>query len=177
MIKKRVFGAGVLLAAMSSAPALAIDGFAVEAGRGEGVDRGRVAVQWDWNRQLLTFGNWHVGGFWDLSLGVWHDGDARAGQNDSIVDVGFTPVFRIQPNALVGPYLEAAVGVHVLSRSQIGDKRMSTMFQFGDHVGLGYRFGKTGFDLGYRFQHHSNASIKRPNPGINFHQVRLQYRF
>jgi hypothetical protein len=55
---------------------------------------------------------------------------------------------------------------------------MSTAFQFGNHVGLGYRFGATNaFDLSYRFQHLSNASIKSPNAGINFHQVRAQYNF
>jgi hypothetical protein len=65
-----------------------------------------------------------------------------------------------------------------LSHTQIGDKRLSTAFQFGDHLGFGYRFGaRSAFDLGYRYQHLSNGSIKRPNPGINFHQVRLQYHF
>jgi hypothetical protein len=52
------------------------------------------------------------------------------------------------------------------------------MFQFGNNVGAGYRFGAKGaFDLGVRYQHLSNASIKRPNNGINFTQVRLQYWF
>jgi hypothetical protein len=55
---------------------------------------------------------------------------------------------------------------------------MSTAFQFGSHIGLGYRFGaKRSYEIGYRFQHISNAGIKKPNPGINFHQVRVQYHF
>jgi lipid A 3-O-deacylase len=171
-------GAGVLLAALSSAPALALDGLAIELGRGEGVDRARVALQWDWNRQLLKFSDWHLGGYWDASVGQWHNGNVRPGQNSNITDLGFTPVFRLQPNSLAGPYVEAGIGLHLLSHTQIGDKRLSTAFQFGDHVGFGYRFGaKSAFDLGYYFEHHSNASIKRPNPGINFHEVRLQYHF
>jgi hypothetical protein len=172
--------AGVMLAGLSTvpSPALAIDGFAVEAGGGEGVNRGRIAVQWDWNRQWFKGSDWHLGGFWDVSIGHWRDGSVAPGQNDNITDIGLTPVFRIQPNSLVGPYVEAAIGLHLLSRSSIGDKRLSTKFQFGDHLGFGYRFGaRNAFDLGYRFQHHSNAGIKRPNPGINFHQVRLQYHF
>jgi hypothetical protein len=84
----------------------------------------------------------------------------------------------MQPNGLVGPFIEAAVGFHLLSHTSIGDRRMSTAFQFGNHIGVGYRFGaKAHYELGYRFQHLSNASIKRPNPGINFHQIRLQYHF
>lgn len=52
------------------------------------------------------------------------------------------------------------------------------MFQFGDHLGLAYRFGEKGaLDASYRFQHLSNAGIKEPNNGIDFHQIRLQYHF
>lgn len=162
----------------AAAPASAIDGMSVELGGGEGVDRARVGLQWDWNARWFQGSNWHLGGYWELSLGQWNRNTVAPGQNDSITDVGFTPVFRIQPNALTGPYVEAAVGVHWLSRSHIGDKRMSTHFQFGDHIGAGYRFGAKGaLDVGYRFQHHSNAGIKRPNPGINFHNIQLRYRF
>jgi len=66
----------------------------------------------------------------------------------------------------------------LISNSSIGDTRMSTAFQFGSHIGFGYRFGVTNsFDIGYRFQHLSNAGIKHPNSGINFHQIRLQHNF
>jgi lipid A 3-O-deacylase len=170
--------AGLLLALLSSGPAAAVDGVAFEAGEGEGVKRIRAAVQWDWKRQWFRGANWHVGGYWDLSIGQWHDDDVAPGQREDITDVGFTPVFRIQPNGLRGPYVEAGIGAHLLTHTSIGDKRMSTKFQFGDHIGVGYRFGDKGaFDVGYRFQHHSNAGIKKPNPGINFHQVRVQYHF
>ena len=33
------------------------------------------------------------------------------------------------------------------------------------------------YDLGYRFQHLSNADIKKPNDGINFNQIRFSYHF
>ena len=177
-MKRAVLTAGVVLAALSSAPAAAIDGFAVEGGYGENVDRAGVAVQWDWNRQLLKFGDWHVGGYWDVSLDYWNRGSVRAGENDDLFDFGLTPVFRIQPNSLTGPYFEAGIGFHGLTHTQIGNKHLSTAFQFGDHLGIGYRFGpRRAFDLSYRFQHLSNAGIREPNPGINFQMVRLQYRF
>ena len=170
--------APLIAATVFSAPARALDGVAVEIGGGEGVDRARIAVTWDWARRIFQGADWHLGGYWEASIGQWHRDDVRPGQNDDITDIAFTPVFRFQPNGLRGPYAEAAIGFHLLSRSQIGDKRLSTLFQFGDHLGVGYRFGaKSAFDVGYRFQHHSNAGIKRPNPGINFHQVRLQYHF
>jgi lipid A 3-O-deacylase len=135
-------------------------------------------VQWDWTQRWLQGREWHVGGYWDLAIGHWRKRNVLPGQNDDITEVSATPVLRVQRNDLRGVYGEAGIGAHLLSRSHIGDKRLSTNFQFGSHAGLGYRFGtKAQFDVGYRFQHLSNAGIRRPNPGINFHQVRLVYRF
>jgi len=177
MIRK--FLGGLFAAALWSlvVPAGAVDGIAVEAGNGDGTDRGRLALQWDWGKRWFQGREWHLGGYWDLGAGYWRR-DALPGQNDEIFEIGLTPVFRVQRNALTGPYAELAVGFHVLSRTTIGDRRFSTLFQFGDHLGLGYRFGTKGaYELGYRYQHLSNADIKKPNNGIDFHQVRLQYHF
>jgi opacity protein-like surface antigen len=155
----------------------AVDGVSVEGGSGDGTDMARVGVQWNWKSRWFQGSNWHLGGYWDLALGHWHR-SAPTGFNEDITEIGLTPVFRLQPNDLKGPYLEAGIGAHVLSRTSLADKRFSTMFQFGDHLGAGYRFGAKGaFELGYRYQHLSNGSIKRPNNGINFHQIRLQYHF
>ena len=156
----------------------AVDGVAVEAGRGDGTDMGRVAIQWDWSKRWFQGPDWHLGGYWDLGLGYWRRDDVRAGENDEIMEIGLTPVFRLQGHSLTGPYVEAGIGAHLLSRTSIGDKRLSTKFQFGDHLGFGYRFGAKGaWELGYRYQHLSNGGIKKPNDGIDFHQVRVQYRF
>jgi lipid A 3-O-deacylase len=158
-------------------PASAADGMAIEAGSGDSADMGRVAIQWNWQRRWFERPDWHLGGYWDLGLGYWRQ-DVLPGQNGSITEVGLTPVLRLQRNDLRGPYLEAGIGLHYLSKTRMGDKRLSTRFQFGDHIGAGYRFGaRRAWDLGYRYQHLSNADIKRPNNGINFHQIRLQYHF
>ena len=180
MVKQNVIGAAVLLTALASAPAHAIDSFAVELGRAtsDGVDRVGVAAGWDWQRPLLQMSDWQIGGFWVASLSYWNRGDVPPGKNEDITEIGFTPVFRIQPNSKVGLYGEAGIGLHLMSKTQLGNKQMSTAFQFGDHIGFGYRFGRqSAFDLNYRFQHLSNAHIKTPNAGINFHEVRLLYHF
>jgi hypothetical protein len=174
---KSVLAASALWWVTLSAPSHAIDGIAVEGGRGDGADMGRLGVQWDWNKRWFQGQNWHVGGYWDLAVGYWKR-SSPPGFNEEITDIGFTPVFRLQQNDLRGPYLEAAIGFHLLSKTSLGDKRFSTRFQFGDHVGAGVRFGPKGqYDLGYRFQHLSNADIKKPNNGIEFHQIRFQYHF
>ena len=177
-MKGKCIAAGLALVVSCSAPAWAIDGVALEGGNGDHVDRVQAALQWDWKKPLLQFSTWQVGGYWDVSLGYWWRSNVAPGEHKDLFDLGFTPVFRVQPNSLTGPYVEAGIGAHVLSHSSIGDKHMSTAFQFGDHIGVGYRFGvKRAFDLSYRFQHLSNAGIKEPNPGINFNMLRLQYRF
>jgi lipid A 3-O-deacylase len=177
---KKTAVAGVIAAYLSlgSLPAAAVDGIAVEAGNGDSTDLGRIAVQWNWNKRWFQGAEWHVGGYWDLGLGYWHNYNAAFWQNSNITEIGLTPVFRLQRNELKGVYLEAGIGVHLLSETQIGAKQFSTAFQFGDHLGAGYRFGTRGaWDLSYRFQHLSNADIKKPNNGINFSQARLQYHF
>lgn len=175
--KKSLLVLGVLVWATMSAPSRAVDGISFEVGNGDGTDMGRVGAQWDWKTRWLQGQNWHVGGYWDASVGYWHRG-SPPGFNEDITDIGFTPVFRLQQNDLTGPYLEAAIGFHLLSKTSLGDKRFSTRFQFGDHIGAGIRFGPKGrYDASYRFQHLSNGGIKRPNNGIEFHQIRLQYHF
>ena len=174
---RRIAAVLTTMLGMASAPAYPL-GMSLEIGNGDGVDMARVGAQWEWKTRLLQGANWNLGGYWDAALGYWHYSGATANQHGEIVELALTPVMRVQPNGLIGPYVEAGLGFHLLSHSSIGDTRMSTAFQFGNHIGVGYRFGPNGaYDVGYRFQHLSNASIKRPNPGINFHQIRMQYNF
>jgi len=174
---KKIIWAGTAWLALAGNPAMAVDGMAVELGQGDGTDMGRVAIQWDWEKRLYQGGGWNVGGYWDLGLGYWRN-NGSPNRNNEIVEIGLTPVLRLQRDNLEGLYGELGIGWHLQSHTTIGDKSMSTAFQFGSHVGIGYRFGaKRAYDLSYRFQHLSNASIKKPNDGINFNQVRLQYHF
>jgi hypothetical protein len=53
---------------------------------------------------------------------------------------------------------------------------LSTHFQFGDHIGLGYVFSDA-FELGLRLQHFSNGGYQEPNDGVNFVVLRARYRF
>lgn len=168
----------LLLACLVPAGAVwAVDGASFELGRGDSADMGRVGLQWKWNKQWLKGRQWHVSGYWDVVAGRWQR-DVVSGHNSSITEVGLTPTFRLQQNDGKGLYAEAAVGFHLLSDTSLGPRRFSTAFQFGEHLGVGYQFGATGaLDLGLRVQHLSNASIKQPNNGINFTQVRAQYWF
>ena len=139
-----------------AAPAHALDGASVEFGGGsDNAKLARIATQWNSRWRWL---------YWDLSFGGWTGGHGH------VYDFGFTPVAR----AGTSPYIEAGVGAHVLSDLDVGTgSDFSTRFQFGDHIGVGLRFG--AYDLGLRVQHLSNGGLRNPNPGINFLILRLQY--
>lgn len=173
-MKKNIALVSILSAALLCSNALAVDGVSFEAGGGSGLKLWRLGAQWNWRSKWFTGGRWHLGGYWDAQVGAWH------GDND-IADLSITPVFRLQESTRSGfsPYVEAAIGFHLLSERHITPtRRFGSSFQFGDHIGVGARFGERGrHDLGLRVQHVSNAGLKDPNPGVNFWQVRYQRHF
>ena len=178
MKRKYQFAALLASGIFAGSPCGAVDGIAIEGGGGDGADMARVALQWDWNKRWLQSRDWHVGGYWDLGLGHWWWRGGAPGENKDITELGLTPVFRVQQNNLRGLFGEAAIGFHLMSKTTLGDKGFGTSFQFGELLGIGYRFGDQGrYELSLRFQHLSNGSIKQPNNGINFGQIRLQYHY
>lgn len=149
----------------------ALDGMSFEVGRGnDATDAGRLGLAWNWDARWWERGGWHLGAYWELQLGEWNNGHNTR-------DVSLTPVFRYQRSSgEVRPYLEAAIGFHMLSDLNISRRRFfSTRFQYGDHLGVGVRLGR--HDLGVRLQHVSNGGLARPNPGINFLLLRYQRHF
>lgn len=175
IMRRSLLATAIMLLCIPAAQA--IDGFAFEAGRATQTDMMRIAAQWKWSQRWFQTASRHLGGYWDLSLAEW-DREHRPGETGYLTEIGFTPVFRLQANDLRGFYLEGGIGAHLLSSTQLGNKHFGTAFQFGDHLGFGYRFGARGaMDISYRYQHLSNADIKQPNNGIDFQQLRLQFWF
>jgi hypothetical protein len=134
-----------------------------------------VTWDWDWRRE---FARGVAGGYWELSVGQWQaDGPPRSG-SAFVTQLGVTPTIRLRPHGDSRWFFEAGIGANVLMpvyRSE--SKRFSTAFNFGDHIGIGRRFGADGRqELSLRLQHFSNAGIKHPNPGENFIQLRYAVR-
>lgn len=183
-LKYAIAAAALAFSSAAFAVDFAVDGVSFEYGKSDSSNSNvwlyRAGLQWDWKKKWFDAGGWHLGGYWDLSLGYW-DNNSRLKTHSGIADIGLTPVFRFQQGNYAGfsPYVEAGIGFHFLSATSVGpERKFGSSFQFGDHLGAGLRFGDKGrYDLGYRYQHLSNAGIKGPNQGINFHQVRLQYWF
>lgn len=73
-------------------------------------------------------------------------------------------------------YLEAGIGATVFNTTSFADKQLSTAFQFGDHIGVGFQV-TDAMRINVRLSHFSNAGIKRPNPGLNSVQVGVTVRW
>lgn len=73
-------------------------------------------------------------------------------------------------------FIEGGIGVTFFNKTRFAGKTLSTALQFGDQVGVGFMLTKNS-QLGLRYAHFSNASIKRPNPGLNVIEAGYTYRF
>ncbi|HMM44740.1 MAG TPA: acyloxyacyl hydrolase [Candidatus Macondimonas sp.] len=110
----------------------------------------------------------------EVMLGRWWDRE----NNNALWDVGATPVLAARRDYASGSLtLDAGIGVHLLSAVRFEDNNLASAFQFGDHVGIEWRPAWGRWRIGYRFQHLSNASIAPPNDGVEFHILRLGWRF
>ncbi len=134
-----------------------------------------LAVVWDPKLQWCDNGTWHCSLIGEVHLAQW-----RVLHHKNVTELGITPVFLYSQNAgSIRPYIEAGIGVRLLSRAGMADNyTLSSGFQFADMIGAGATFGPSmRYKVGLRLQHISNAGIKRPNPGINFAQAFFQYHF
>jgi len=108
----------------------------------------------------------------ELGVGYWSADGSR--DPSHMWQFSATPMFRWWTGERF--YLEAGIGANLFSSTRFADKTISTAFQFGDHIGLGFLVTPTS-RLGLRYSHFSNASIKRPNPGLNILQLNYTYQF
>lgn len=154
-------------------------GLGVVAARGDDkVSKLGVLLLWEHPESLWQGRSWQLGLQHEIELAIWDVPYAR-----NVLETGYTPVFRWRmplPNrARQSFYLEAAIGLRFISHSHTSVRRyLSSNTHFSDLAGLGWQWCKRDCQqLGLRIQHLSNAGIKRPNPGINFIQVKYSRHF
>lgn len=139
------------------------------------INKADLGLIWDPDLTWWDTGKWHFSLVGEAHVARWFSRDGR-----DIYEGGVTPILRFVKNSgAVRPFIEGGVGLRLLSHPTISDDyTMSTAFQFTDVIGFGASFGgHQEYQVGYRFQHISNGSIKEPNPGINFNEIYLQYNF
>ncbi|MBK8571023.1 MAG: acyloxyacyl hydrolase [Nitrosomonadales bacterium] len=96
----------------------------------------RIGAQWDWEKKWFTDGNWLVTGYWEASAGRWN-GQNSAGSNHNITDIGLPDISPATEKSFrLGAIPGSRDRVQLTSDIHINaDRRFSTAFQFGDHLG------------------------------------------
>lgn len=170
---------GAVLACNCALAGDLVDSLALEAGTGAKVQMLRISAQQHWDAAWLESHGTHLSGYWDLNLAQWRGNAYRnvPGQHQNITVINLTPVFRYEASNKLGWYAEGGIGVSLLSQLYNNDdNRLSTHFQFGDHLGAGYVFANK-WELGAKIQHYSNGGYKKPNSGVNWFVVKLARPF
>ena len=176
-----------ILGMMLSSSAFADIGVTFSSGSGiHGITPYRVAVSWDFGTLWREEEMWGLKVQLESSYGMW-DGPTRPDlASHRPTDLyAFTsgPILRWQrlepfPFGKISPYAELGVGLSWLSQREIQGRMLSLHFQFEDKGGVGVRFGRhQQYDFAMRAYHYSNASIKRPNSGVNLFMASFGYWF
>lgn len=137
-----------------------------------------VGAVWDWDARWSA-GGAEVTGYWEGSLSRWSYEALQAPQTAWLAQLGLIPVFRFRPrDGWTGWFFDLGVGLTLTTRLYQSDQRQfSTRFNFGDHLAVGRSFGADDrHEIALRAEHFSNAGVRRPNPGINFVQLRYSLR-
>ena len=178
LIKNRKMVAGMIAAtvAIATSPAtFAADTGAVGLKYGVGDDYKRTTLVYEtpalWDYTLR--GNW---GRLELTgeggVSYWKADGSRSPGN--AWQVHATPFLRWWVSERF--FIEGGIGVTLFNKTRFAGETISTAFQFGDQVGVGFMLTKNS-KLGLRYAHFSNASIKRPNPGLDVIEAGYTYRF
>jgi hypothetical protein len=122
-------------------------------------------LPWSWG---LTPG-WFVGTRINLSAGALRGG----GETGFIGSLGPSIVLSMVEGLI---FLDGGISAALLSRHRFDRENFGGPIQFVSHVGIGYKLG-SDLGVGYRFQHMSNASIYKRNPGLELHVLELSYFF
>ena len=137
-----------------------------------------LGLTWESSRHWEVIEGTRLNVLTEVSLGRWH-AEGHPSGNTTNTQIGLTPTLRLTSQGRPGWFVEIGIGVNlIVPIYESNQRRFSTAFNFGDHIGVGLRpFGAKGPEFALRYQHFSNAGIKHPNPGENFVQLRWSQPF
>lgn len=116
-----------------------------------------------------SWGNWHAKLVPELEASHFSYDGKRHG-NSSLNQFGGIAMFRLHyGSGKIRPYVDAGLGASYFNHTRFGSKVISTRFQFSEHLGLGVQIDR--FTIGWQYSHYSNAGIKKPNDGLDMHQI------
>lgn len=131
-----------------------------------------------WKQWSAPWAGGALRGHWDLYLGQWA-ADGATGRTHSTV-LGAGAALQWRPAQGHSPwFIEAGTGLNYAKpRFITATKEMGTRLNFASHLAVGYQHGaQQEHEWQLRIQHSSNGSLKKPNPGQNFLQLRYARHF
>ena len=145
-----------------------------------GMELASVGLQlpWAWRRPWL---GGELSGLWDAHVARWHVSAASGGPGRrQWTQLALVPTLRLRFDGGRSPwFVEGGIGLSVIDgHVQTRDERFSTRFNFTDHLGVGVNLGNHWqHQLLLAVRHVSNGSIRKPNPGESFLQLRYGLAF
>ncbi len=132
----------------------------------------RIGRQWKFKPTFWQGESASLSGYYEGSINYWST------DGDDVFAVAFSPVFVLSFGSDDGgyhPFIEAGVGLAILSDDMVAGRNMGSSWQFENRIGFGMRSARMGFH--YRYMHYSNGDLSKPNQGIDAHVIGMTYRF
>ncbi len=171
--------AGALVATTAGAEGLRPGAVFVQGGSGEsGLRAAGVGLLWPWAWRAQALGG-EFGLQTELFASHWR-ARGLAGAREGYTQIGLLPLLRYRLAEGRSPwFIEGGIGLSLTDRLFSTPARsMSSRWNFTDNLALGRHFGDRGqHELSLRWQHTSNAGLKKPNPGLDLVMVRYSARF
>ena len=173
--------AGMLALAMAPARSEGLSaptGIALVGGNGNQVDVIGVEAHWDSFYSSSWLRDHGLDTRLAAQLAYWHSQEDNTSYS-SLIDASLTPLLRWSGmrNGAFHPYVEGGIGLRLLSHAYIGQRQLSTAFQFGERLGTGIAFGpQDRYETGIFVQHVSNGSIRKPNSGLTYFGLSLRMK-
>jgi lipid A 3-O-deacylase len=169
---------GLLVAAAAGAVGVP-DRFALALGRASEIDVVQAEAGWDWRAgdgaALPAWLAWTRARSLSVeaTVAAWRSRVAEVRRRE-LFGAGLRPTLRWAWGPAGRVFVEFGTGPRLWSGTFIGrHSRFGTLLEFGTIAGAGVRVGAV--DLFVRLEHTSNASIRKPNPGLDMVQLGLAW--
>ena len=175
---QQIIAAYMLGMIFNSNVAMGSVGVGVDVGAGDKATVYKVSMQQPWRSTLTNVIPFAVTPYFEWSIAQINENKYQNINNKkhAFTVYGLTPIFRHYSTTYPAVFFELGSGINLMTNKFNNDGTMSsTRFQFGDHIGLGYKFNNA--ELMIKFQHYSNGHLKTPNPAVNFVMAKLVVNF
>ncbi len=127
---------------------------------------GIIGTSWDWDLTEAM----HVDLKFKTSIGAWDSDD------ETTFLIHAAPQLRLHYKDFP-VYLSGSVGPTLISEDEPeDDHEMGGFFQFTSSIGIHWEITEQ-FEIGYSYQHTSNAGLYSDNDGLNMHAFSAAYSF